>query len=333
MKHSISSQKSGQNVNLENKENKYTVNEKSLEHHFKQVKQENYNETFPEVENWLYRAGIQQNNNQLNERKLRRMKNFFFAHKLRLVYTIVAFAVLVAACNMPVTQTETAGNIITVTVPTDNTDFDARLNTLPWIKDAKISVNPNTDGDNSQALYTIILPNTTEEQVKNYGKDIEALGGITMIRIKPMNYDVKRPLYSAALDNFFSIKIDATGKSDEEVEAELQKQLDEQGVNMKFSFRRTPEGKRDLLIEKTKEGEPNDPRQFELTIDENNGNEKLKVFTKKVDPDKFNGKTDQEIREMVRKDFNGDVKDNEIIIERNGDKVQVRVEKDRKQIK
>ena len=330
MKHSISSQKSEQNVNLENKENKYSINDKSLEHHFNQVKQENYNETFPEVENWLYHANIQQNNfNQLNERKLRRMKNFFFAHKLRLVYTIIAFAVLVAACNMPVTQTETAGNIITLTVPSENTDFDTKLNSLPWIKTAQVTQNENKDGDKSQTLYTIVLPNTTKEQAIDYGKEIESLGGVTTIRIKPMNYDVKRPLYSAALDNFFSVKIDATGKSDEEVQAEIQKQLDEQGIKMKFEFKKGPDGKRDIRITK----DDNVPQSMELTIDDNNGNEKLKVFSKKVDPDKFNGKTDKEIREMVKKDFGDDLKDNEIIIERNGDKVQVKIEKDKQEIK
>lgn len=330
MKHSISSQKSEQNGNLNNKEDKYPQEDKSLEHHFNQVKQENYNNTFPEVENWLYRANIQLGSaNQLNERKLHRMKNFFFANKLRLVYTILAFAVLVAACNMPVTQTESAGNIITLTVPADNTEFASKLNTLPWIKTAQVSANQNTNGDNSQILYTIILPNTTEEQVKNYGKEIEALGGVTTIRIKPMNYDIKRPLYSAALDNFFSIKIDATGKSDEEVQSEIQKQLDEQGVKMKFEFKKGPDGKRDIRITK----DDNVPQSMELTIDENNGNEKLKVFTKKVDPDKFNGKTDKEIREMVRKDFGDDLKDNEIIIERNGDKVQVKINKEKKEVK
>lgn len=36
---------------------------------------------------------------------------------------------------------------------------------------------------------------------------------------------------------------------------------------------------------------------------------------------------------MVKKDFGGDLKDDEIIIERNGDKVQVKVNKDKNEIK
>ena len=67
------------------------------------------------------------------------MKNFLFAHRLRLVYAIVVIAVIIGACNMPVTQTESAGNMITLVVPKENTDFPAKMNALPWIKNAQVS--------------------------------------------------------------------------------------------------------------------------------------------------------------------------------------------------
>src|SRR5688572_28470155 len=126
MKHSNSSARSEQNAKrntkVEQKNNVNNNDNKTLENHLKQVKQENYNESFPKVENWFYKAGIQlENNNQTNqnERKLQKMKNFFFANKLRLLYTVILLAVLVAACNMPVTQTENAGHMLTFTVPAE----------------------------------------------------------------------------------------------------------------------------------------------------------------------------------------------------------------------
>ena len=323
MKQSNSSQKSEQNGNTKLNGNLENKSNKSLEHHFNQVKAENYTETFPAVENWLYKSNIQLENktNLTKERTLQKMKKFFFANKLRLVYTVIALAVIVAACNMPVSHTESAGQMITLVVPAENADFAAKMNALPWIKDAQISANENDNNGVKQTVYTLILPNATEEQVKTYGRELESLGSITTIRIKPLNYDLKRPLYSEALDNFFSIKIDATGMSDEDVEKEIQKQLDEQGVNMQFKFKTGPDGKRDVFIEK----HDSEPRNFELTIDENNGNEKIKVFTKKADPEKFKGKTDQEIRDMVKKDH-PELNDENIKITRDGDKVQVKVE-------
>ena len=322
---------------MENKNNTTEQNENiSLEHHLNAVKQENYSGTFPAVENWLYKTNIQlSNQKQLNERKLHKMKNFFFANKLRLVYTIVALLLVIGACNMPVTQTESAGKMITLVVPKDNTDFAAKMNALPWMKNAQISSNENTDNGKQQTLYRIVLQNTTEEEAKNYCKELEAIGGITTIKITGMDYDVKRPLYSAALHNFFSINIDATGMSDEELKNEMERKMKEQGVDMKFKFTTGPDGRRDIMVERDGTIDANkEPQQFEMNIDDNNGKEKIKLMTKKADPHQFDGKTDEEIREMIRKDFNNpDLKDNDIKIDRTGKEVKVKIEVDKKEVK
>ena len=196
------------------------------------------------------------------------------------------------------------------------------------MKNAQVTSNESSDGGVSQILYTIILPNTTEQEVKAYSKELEALGGITTIRIKSLDYDLKRPLYSAALDNFFSIKVDATGMSDQELEREVQRQLKEQGVEMDIHFTTDSDGRRDIRIE-NHESDKN-PKSFEMTIDENNGKEKFKLFQKKADPEKFKGKTDEEIRKMVKEELkNPEIKDEDIKITRKGDDVQIKVEKEK----
>lgn len=322
MKHSNSSMRSEQNDN--------TNKDKSLEHHFNEVKREDYSDTLPKMEGWLYRAEIKLSNNrnqpnEQNERILHKMKNFFFGSKLRLVYTVIVLAVLVAACNMPVTQTENAGHMLTFLVPADNKEAIAKINDLPYMKNAQVTANENTRDGVKEILYTAVFKNTTKEQAQAYAKEIEAIGNPTTMRITNLDYDVKRPLYTAALDNFFSIKIDATGMTDQEVEAEIQKQLKEQGVDMKFHIKTGADGKRDFLMERS--ANDKDPQQFELTIDENNGNEKIKVFQKKADPTKFAGKTDEEIRKMVKEEH-PDLEDKDIKITREGDRVQVKIEKD-----
>lgn len=330
MKHSISSQKSEQNAELDKKDNT------SLEHHLMQVKQENYSDTFPEIENWIYLKNIELNRkNKLNERKLYRMKNFFFANKLRLVYTIIVLAILIGACNMPVTQTESAGQIITLVVPGDDNQFETKMYALPWLKTAQVSVNDNVNNGVKQKVYNIMIPNAAEDEVKKYCKELEALGNISTINITPLNYDVKRPLYSAALHGFLSIDIDASGKSDEELKNEMESRLKEQGIDMKFSVYTTPEGFREIKVQSDNMLDMNkEPRSFEINIEDNNGSEKIKMKTKKADPEQFKGKTDKEIREMVKKDMgNQDLKDRDIIIERNGENVQVKIQFDKKEIK
>jgi hypothetical protein len=297
----------------------------NTEHYFKQVKSEDYTDTFGEVENWLYKTNTMLENKS-SERKHFDMRIFFVANKLRLVYTVILLALVVAACNMPVTQTESAGQMITLVTPKENTDFQRKMNELPWIKNAQVTSNENTDNGESQILYRIILPNTTEEQVKAYAKELENLGGITTIRITGMNYDVKRPLYSAALHDFFKIDIDATGMSDEELKAEVESKMREQGVDLNIQFKTGPDGRRVVTLEKIGNELQREPKSYELNIEDKNGQEKIRLMEKKVDPEKFKGKTDKEIRDMVRIDTgNQDLTDDQIQIIRSGDKVQVKV--------
>lgn len=335
MKHSISSQKSEQNADLE------SIYKTLIDPHLKQVKQENYSDTFPELENWLYIKNLEINgNNKENERKLYKMKNFFLANKLRLVYTVIILAILIGACNMPVTQTESAGQMITLVVPIDNKDFHSMLNTLPWIKNAQITSNDNTNNGEAQVLYRIVLPNTTEEQVKAYAKELESLGGISSLIITSMDYDVKRPLYSAALEHvsilkgFFSISIDATGMSDEELQNEIARKLKEHhGIDMKFRFKTTTDGRRDITIENEHLLDlSKEPGTFELNIEDNNGREKIKLVTKKADPEMFKDKTDEEIRKMLKKEH-PELQDRDIVIERDAGEVKVKINIDKKVIK
>jgi len=308
--------------------------DKKLKQHFSELKSENYSGSFEEVENWLYRKAIQMNNEKIpvKERKLTGLRNFFFASKQRLAYTIVAVLVLIGACNMPVTQTESAGQMITLTIPkADLAGFSEKLNELPWIKNSQVRQNENINNGEEQVLFTIVLPNTTEDQVKIYAREVESIGNISTIRITPMDYDIKRPLYSAALDRFFSIKIDATGMSDEELQAEVERKLHEQGVDMDIRFKTSPEGTREVIQMEIhgNENQSKEPKQIEVNIEDKDGREKIKLMQKTADTEQFKGKTDSEIRQMIREESgNKNLKDDQIKITRDGEKIQVKVEND-----
>src|SRR4030095_1075976 len=203
----------------------------------------------------------------------------------------------------------------------------SKIDVLPWLKTAdQVNKNGTINNGKEEIVYTVVLQKSTEGQITTVRNDLEKIG-VSALKIIPINNDVKRPLYSAALNNFFSININATGMSDEELQAEVQRQMKEQGVEMNIQFKTDANGKRNIMIVQEKANETSTPKSYEINIDDKNGKEQIKLFNKKVDPDKFKGKTDQEIREMVRKDFNNpDIKDDEIHIIRNGDKVQVKVE-------
>lgn len=319
MKQSNSSAKSGQKDNLE--------------HYFNAIKNRDYTKSKDEVENWLYKANIQLIN-QKQERKLHKMKYFFRYNKIKLVYTVILLIVMIAACNMPVTQTESVGNMITWSVDKNNTEAISKIDGLSWLKTAEqVDKNGNINNGKEEIIYTAVLQKSTEEQVASFRNDLEKIG-VSALKIFPINNNIKRPLYSAALNNFFSININATGMSDEELQAEVQRQLKEQGVEMNIQFKTDPDGKRDITIVHQKCDEKNTPKSYEINIDDKNGKEKIKVMQKMADPEKFKGKSDDEIRKMVREELgNPDLKDDEILILREGNECRVKIESNKEDIK
>ena len=299
---------------------------------FKSVlKNEDYNSSFNRVETWLRNKSVQKKNTK-NERNLVKMKNYFFSHKIRFAYAVIFLALVVAACNMPVTTHENVGNMITWSVDKNNSDAINKIEKLPWLKTAdQVNKNGNTNNGNEGIVYTVIFQKSTEEEIASFRNDLENIG-VSSLKIIPFNNDVKRPLYSAALNDFFSININAAGMSDEELQTEVQRQLKEEGVEMNIQFKTDASGKRNISIVNLKGNKSNTPKSYEINIDDKNGQEKIKLMQKNANPDLFKGKTDREIKDYVKeKNSELNLKDNDIkITHENG---CVRVDVERKNVK
>ncbi|MGA2669080.1 MAG: hypothetical protein ABSF32_09210 [Ignavibacteria bacterium] len=311
---------SPQNITKENKT--------STDQYISHIKNEDFTETFPAVEKWLRERSYRLNNIK-EERKIVRMKNYFLVHKMRFVYTFIILALLAGACSLPVTQNETIGHVITWTMP-PGTSSDQFIN-FPWVDRSKLSVSENTDNGKTENIYTLMLPGSTDIEVQKYQKDLEKIHDITSIKIFPLNENVKRPVYAAALHSFFRINVNATKMSDEELSRQIENQLKENGIqNISLDVKTDIDGRRKIKLNL----DQNDKtlKNFELRIDDEKNQEVLKEVKKTVDQDKFRGKSDEEIRNMVKEDLNNpDIKDKDIqIIRENGEvKVKVNVEKEK----
>jgi len=311
---------------LPNSNQKNKAGNKISENYMSALKSEDYTDSFNRVEIWLKNKTEEQLTRN-KERNLVKMKNYFFSHKIRIAYAVIFLAVIVAACNMPVTQHETVGHVLAWTVPADNTTAFSQIEKLSWIDKSKMTVNENEDNGNSETLYTLTLPGSTEEQVNAYSKDLENIAGITSIKILLLNEDVKRPLYSAALHKFFRIDIDATNMSDAELQQEVTNKLKEAGIERPEVEIKTDEnGNRRFLMKISEEQMKNSPHNLEVRINDSNNEEVLKMVHNNLDADKLKGKNDREIRDYVKKqnpDLN--LQDNEIKIIREGENVKVEV--------
>jgi hypothetical protein len=321
-----------QNTNPENDDDKIIGN------YFSSLNKENYSDTFPAVENWIRiktnQFNIKKNTGETapGERSFIRMKKYILAHKIKLVYTIIALAIITGACSIPVTQNETIGHVLSWTLPA-GTSQD-QLNNIQWIDKSKLSMSENTNNGKTEYIYTLMLPGSTEQQIQNYQKDLEKIKDITSIKVFPLNENVKRPVYSAALHSFFRINIDATKMNDEELTKEVERQLKEQGMeNVSLNIKTDANGKRQVQM-KVEHNNDNNPKDMELRINDGNSQEVMKFVKKPLDQEKLKNKTDDEIRKYVKEDLgNPDLKDDDIKITRENGEVNVKIEVKREENK
>jgi len=311
MKQSESSQRS--------KESKY----------FDELRNENYDNSFPVTEAWLRTANENPLNNKKTERNIiMKLKNYFTSHKFRLAYAFLILAFVVAACNYPVTQQESAGDIMKWSVSKDNTEAVARIESMDWFKSGEFNINEENVNGKNVVSYSLVLSKENHANIQDYKSQLERINGVNDIKIIPLNEIVKRPVYSVLLNDLFKIDINATNMSDAELEKEITSQLKNAGIEaVTVDFKGDENGHRMVKVvipddQIKKEG------GFDMTIKDGNNVTKMKEI-RKTAPDngeRFKGKTDEEIKKMIREDIgNPDIKDDEIEIIRDGDKVKVKV--------
>ncbi len=306
-------------------QNSNMINMKNDEKYWQELKNENHEITFFKVENWV---------NNLNSEKtyyfklnrIQSMKNYFSINKFKLVYSILLLAVVFAACNVPVTQNELIGNAINWKVSKNSAEAITKINSLPWIDKSKLSVQEQTEGDKTFLDYNLILEARSNDDIQNYMKQLQDIKDITTINIFPLNQTTKRPLYAAALHSFFRVDVDATNMSDAEVNAELDRQLKEAGIEaITVDFKKNAQGERMIEIHPNRINGMEDEtknKDFELSVKDGNNEQFVKTRHKNDISLNLEGKTDDEIKKAIIEDMkkNGtDVKPEDLKIERDAE--------------
>jgi hypothetical protein len=300
-----------------------------MEEHIKKLKDKKYDESFGKTSMWL----IDSNNKLLNRKNRRgkyKMKDFFLRHKLQ--FAIVALmAILIAACNMPVTQSDTVGQVLSWTAPgASNTAVTESLNKLSWFKNFDGTVDVKNINGTAVTEYKVVVQSTDDKLVTSYKNDLEKIKELTSIKIVPLNTNVTRPVYSAALHSFFKIDINASNMTDEQVQAEIRKQLDAAGYNdMDVSYKTMENGKKRLEV-KMKDGIKHEGNQnLQVDVNDKNGEQVIKMKTMDKPDVDFSKMTDTEIRTYIKEKNNEDnLTDKDIIIKREGNSVSVNIQKE-----
>lgn len=302
--------------------------ENDLKKYFDLIRNENYEDTFPSTAGWLRSAGV----NSIiknTERKKFNMNKFFAVNKFRLAYTFLFLAVFIAACNYPVVQEESVGDIISWSVSRANTDAIQKTGNLEWFKNGGVSLKETDINGSASSEYSYFVSRENNGKINEIISQLKDINGIENIRVVSLNESVKRPVYAALLNDVFKININATNKSDSEVAEEINAQLKNAGFeDAQVTFKKDADGKRLIRLVIPVENIKKDGG-FDITVKDGENVNRIKELRRTgpgTSGEMFKGKSDQEIRDLVRKDTgNPDLKDEEIEIKRDGEKVMVKV--------
>jgi hypothetical protein len=295
-----------------------------MDKYWDKIKEEKYDGTFERTTKALLRNQTTEPETGLRKKSI--MKSFIAEHKYKIIIAVF-LALIVGACNMPVTQENTVGYAIAWTTKAENQKSVAEsTKNLSWTKNSATSISIKNVGGSDIAEFNIILQGIEEKTAMSYKTDLERIKEINSVKILPLKESVTRPVYAAALYTFFRTDISSKGKSEAEVKAEIERQLKENGFENSIVTFENVEGKQKLMI-KFPENANMNGKNMEVRVEGDGKQEVVKMKSIKGSGiDK--SMTDEEIKRKIIEDNGGDLKPEDIKIIREGDKIKVEVTKE-----
>lgn len=291
-----------------------------MDKYWDKIRQEKYDGSFERTTKALLR------NQTLKPERKYKMKSFFIEHRFKIAVAIF-LALIVGACNYPVTQEKSVGYAFSWTAKAENEKTVSQsLKNLNWLKNASMNISVKNVSGSEIAEFNTILQNIDEKTAMLYKNDLEKIKEINSVKILPLTESVTVPIYSAALYRFFRVEISSSGKSEAEVKAEIEKQLKENGFeNSTVTYEKV--GDHNRLMIKLPENADLKGQNMEVRVGGDGKEEVIKMkSTKGSGIDK--NMTDDEIKRKIIADNGGDLKPEDIKIIRDGDKIKVEVEKE-----
>lgn len=295
-----------------------------MDKYWDKIKEEKYDGTFERTTKALLRNQTTEPGTGLRKKSI--MKSFIAEHKYKIIIAVF-LALIVGACNLPVTQENTVGYAIAWTTKAENQKTVAEsTKNFPWMKNSATSISIKNVGGSDIAEFNVILQGIEEKTAMSYKTDLEKIKEINSVKILPLKESITRPVYAAALYTFFRTDISSKGKSEAEVKAEIERQLKDNGFENSIVTFENVEGKQKLMI-KFPENANMNGKNMEVRVEGDGKQEVVKMKSIKGSGiDK--SMTDEEIKRKIIEDNGGDLKPEDIKIIREGDKIKVEVTKE-----
>jgi hypothetical protein len=237
-----------------------------------------------------------------------------------------AAVVGVALLVVPVPYRRTVGHEVTLTLDSGN-EAQARLvsRELGRVLGAE-GVRLRAEAPPQGSHYAVVArtPERSRRQVERSTQAfIQALGArhiTARAAINPKTEATSGSVYAMALDQAIQIRVDFTGKSDEEIAAEVRAQLEQAGITTdEVRFSRT--GDEAELEVRGQDGD----RQLRLVQRRKGGPGELQIDIGGIDETREPGMTDEQLREKIERQLHERGLDGQVEV--NGNDVRIKVQK------
>jgi hypothetical protein len=210
-------------------------NDDILKKYFDSIKEENYKETFGNVENWLRGEAINSYNKPAKS-KFTFFKYVFSEGRLKFAYLFIILIVAGVASNFSVTRTETVGSIMSWSVDKQNPEAIKKIDNLDWIDKSQLVVDQQSRDGKEMLTYKILLPTSNNEEIEKLKGELASIKDIQSINVIPISEPVKQPLYAVALEKVFKVDYNKNLVNPEEIKNNVFEQLKLAGIQDYISF-------------------------------------------------------------------------------------------------
>ena len=255
------------------------------------VHAEDYEASFPATATWIREVAPRAHR---HEKRTIRLLLSLHTPRLRWAYLAVLMILVLAAANVPITQQETIGHVLSWTTALPVAEATALLEQTPWMKPFQLAVSPDTNP--SLNTFFLTMPRVTEDEAQQHIQELRTMHGFSSVAIHPLHEQVKRPAYATLLRPF-RIYLNARHLSDSEIARHLEAQMHALGMKgIEVFFERDDQGTPQIQVSVTPQDEANQPA-VELYIfdDPTNLGDDLSF-----DPKTFEGKSKEEIKQLIR---------------------------------
>ena len=209
-----------------------------LDKYFSKIKEEKYDSSFIELENWL-------RNRETypipTPNKFKIFKNFIFVNKMKFAYLIVAFVITGITSNFTVSQNDTVGNVVTWKIDKQNKEAIEKIDKFDWLDKSQLVVSESKDDNSDILVYKLIIPTENRQSINTYKSELAALNEIKSLEVIPISETVKIPLYAAAMNKVFNWNMNQKFVNAEEIRQSVFDQLRNAGIENEVDIYESPE--------------------------------------------------------------------------------------------